>query len=51
MTFFGCPLEDGAVEELVAADVDRVLLMLPSVAPGELGPFADDAVALAERFR
>ncbi len=51
VTYFGCPLEDEAVEEIIAADVDRLLLMLPSVAPGELGPFADAAVALAERFR
>jgi probable F420-dependent oxidoreductase len=51
VTYFGTPLEAEVVEDLVAADVDRVLLMLPSVARDDLEPYVDTAVELAERYR
>ena len=51
VTYFGAPLEAEAVEELVAAEVDRALFMLPSGGAGEVEGAADAAAAIAGRFR
>jgi hypothetical protein len=39
------------VQELADAGVDRTLIMLPSGTPAEIERAADEAVAVAERFR
>jgi alkanesulfonate monooxygenase SsuD/methylene tetrahydromethanopterin reductase-like flavin-dependent oxidoreductase (luciferase family) len=49
--YFGTPLDAGAVDRLQAAGVDLPLLLLPSAEPGEVERAADDAAALAARFR
>jgi probable F420-dependent oxidoreductase len=51
VTHFGTPIDAAAVEELDAAGVDRVLFMLPSADAAEMERAADEAVAVAERFR
>ena len=51
MTHFGTPIDAAVVEELADAGVDRVLFMLPSAARAEVEQAADEAVAVAERFR
>jgi probable F420-dependent oxidoreductase len=51
VTHFGTPIDAAVVEELDAAGVDRALFMLPSAGAAETERAADDAVAVAERFR
>jgi probable F420-dependent oxidoreductase len=51
VTYFGAPTEAEAIEELVAAEVDRALFMLPSADAGEVERAADAAAELAARFR
>jgi probable F420-dependent oxidoreductase len=51
VTFFGAPADPAVVEELAEAGVDRTLLMLPSATPPEIEQAADDAAAVAARFR
>jgi probable F420-dependent oxidoreductase len=51
VTAFGTPIDPAVVEQFARADVDRVLLMLPSAGRAEVERAADEAVAVAERFR
>jgi len=51
VTAFGVPIDAGMVEKLRDAGVDRALFMLPSAERADVERAADDAVALAERFR
>jgi probable F420-dependent oxidoreductase len=51
VTHFGTPIEPAVVEELADAGVDRALFMLPSEARPEFERAADQAVAVADRFR
>jgi probable F420-dependent oxidoreductase len=51
VTAFGTPIDAAVVEAFARADVDRVLLMLPSADRAEVERAADEAVAVAERFR
>jgi alkanesulfonate monooxygenase SsuD/methylene tetrahydromethanopterin reductase-like flavin-dependent oxidoreductase (luciferase family) len=51
VTFFGAPSDPEVVEELQGAGVDRVLFMLPSASPPEIERAADDAAAVAARYR
>ena len=51
MTYFGAPADPEVVRELDDAGVDRVLFMLPSAARAEVEQAADEAVAVADRFR
>jgi probable F420-dependent oxidoreductase len=51
VTHFGTATDAAVVEELARAGVDRVLFMLPSAEQSELERAADEAAAVAERFR
>jgi probable F420-dependent oxidoreductase len=51
VTFFGTPSDPAVVDQLAQAGVDRVLLMLPSASPGEIERAADEAAAVAARYR
>jgi probable F420-dependent oxidoreductase len=51
VTHFGTATDAAVVEELASAGVDRVLFMLPSAERAELERAADEAAAVAERFR
>src|SRR3954470_1751267 len=51
VTHFGTSIDAAVVEELASAGVDRVLFMLPSAERAELERAADEAAAVAERFR
>jgi probable F420-dependent oxidoreductase len=51
VTAFGTPIDASVVEQLAGAGVDRALFMLPSAERAELERAADEAVAVAERFR
>jgi probable F420-dependent oxidoreductase len=51
VTHFGTPIDPAVVEELADAGVDRVLFMLPSADRAEMERAADEALAVAERFR
>jgi probable F420-dependent oxidoreductase len=51
VTAFGVPIDAERVEQFADAGVDRVLLMLPSAETAEVERAADEAVAVAERFR
>jgi probable F420-dependent oxidoreductase len=51
VTHFGTRIDAGFVEALARAGVDRVLFMLPSAERAEVERAADEAAAVAERFR
>jgi probable F420-dependent oxidoreductase len=51
VTAFGVAIDATMVEKLADAGVDRALFMLPSAERDELERAADEAVAVAERFR
>jgi probable F420-dependent oxidoreductase len=51
VTAFGVPIDASRVKEFADAGVDRVLFMLPSAARAEVEQAADEAAAVAERFR
>jgi probable F420-dependent oxidoreductase len=51
VTHFGTSSDAAVVEQLASAGVDRVLFMLPSAERAELERAADEAAAVAERFR
>jgi len=51
VTAFGVAIDPGVVEQFAEAGVDRVLFMVPSAERAEVERAADDAVAVAERFR
>jgi probable F420-dependent oxidoreductase len=51
VTYFGVAAEDEQVERLAAAGVDRILFMLPTNERGRIEAIADQAAAVADRFR
>ncbi len=51
VTYFGVAAEDEAVERLADAGVDRILFMLPTNERSRVEAVADQAAAVAERFR
>ena len=51
VTYFGVAAEDEAVERLAEAGVDRILFMLPTNERSRVEAIADQAAAVAERFR
>ena len=51
VTHFGTPIDPAVVEDLTGAGVDRVLFMLPSADRAAMEQAADEAVAVADRFR
>ena len=46
VTYFGAPVEEGAIERLAGAGVDRIVFYLPSAAPGEVEATADRVAGL-----
>ena len=51
VTYFGVAAEDEAVERLAEAGIDRILFMLPTNERAKVEKIADQAAAVAERFR